>query len=390
MQKVPLKKNMEIKFNDSEGFTLGVELETQLLDRESLGLVQTSSMIMDSLKEYGESIKHELMMSNLEVISGVCSTVAEADEDLREKVRAVIRAAEKHSTLLCYASTHPFSLWRDQEITEDRRYMQLLENLQMVGRRFNIFGLHVHVGVEGGERCIYIMNRLLYYLPHLLALSTNSPFWEGMNSGLMSYRTKVFENLPAAGLPFYFHDFSDYTKLVNNYLATGTIKTIRELWWDVRPHPDFGTIEVRICDIPSTLKETLGITALIQALVKRFSDEYDGKVNYLRPHSAITRENKWRACRYGVEGEFLGPNGGTTINVKDAVMKLLEWVEPDSLGLGSIEYLKGVEDILKNGTGASRQLKVWKETGDLKEVVRDLKERLAEEILAGEERGEGS
>ncbi|GMR04219.1 MAG: glutamate--cysteine ligase [Thermodesulfobacteriota bacterium] len=374
---------MEIKFNSSKDFTVGVELEIQLIDSHTLGLTQSSTAIIDSLGGFKDSVKHELMMSNLEVVSKKCVDVDEAEKDLREKLKVVIDAAAKHSTLLAMAGTHPFSLWRDQSVTEDQRYEQLIDVLQMVGRRFNIFGLHVHVGVNGGDRCIYIMNRLLYYLPHLLAVSTNSPFWEGENTGLKSYRTKVFESLPIGGLPFYFHNFSDYEKLISNYLATSTIKTIRELWWDIRPHPDFGTIEVRVCDIPSTLREVMCLAALIQAFVKRFSDDFDRGVCFRRPHSAIIRENKWRACRYGMDGEFITEDGGRTVKARDAVKEIMDWVGPDSRELGSYGHFRIVEEILLRGTGAARQVQVWKEKGDLKEVVRAMVDELNSEIVPG-------
>lgn len=371
---------MDIKFNDSEGFTLGVELEIQLVDSESLALVQRSSSVIDSLKSFKDSVKHELMMSNLEVISKVCADVSEAETDLKEKLKVVIEAASESSTCLAMASTHPFSRWRDQAVTDTERYKGLLESLQMVGRRFNIFGLHVHVGVDGAEKSIYIMNKMLYYLPHLLAISSNSPFWQGENTGLKSYRTKVFETLPTTGLPFYFHGWSDYLTLVKNYIATGTIKTIRELWWDIRPHPEFGTIEVRICDIPPTLKDVLSIAALVQAIVKRLSDEFDRGVPFERPPLFVTRENKWRASRYGIDGEFLTKDGASTISVKEAVEVVLDFVKDQSRELGSTEYLKGIGEILKRGTGASRQLGVYGEKGSLTEVVRDLSDGFVQEV----------
>jgi carboxylate-amine ligase len=371
---------MDIKFNDSKSFTLGIELEVQLVDSESLALVQRSSSVIDSLKSFKDSVKHELLMSNLEVISKVCADVSEAETDLKEKLKVVIETASESGTGLALASTHPFSRWRDQKVTDTERYRGLLESLQMVGRRFNIFGLHVHVGVDGAEKCIYIMNKMLYYLPHLLAISSNSPFWQGENTGLRSYRTKVFETLPTTGLPFYFHDWSDYLTLVKSYVATGTIKTIRELWWDVRPHPDFGTIEVRVCDIPPTLKEVLSIAALVQAIVKRLSDEFDRGVPFERPHVFVTRENKWRASRYGIDGEFLTKDGASTISVKKAVEVVLDFVEAQSRELGSTEYLQGIEEILKRGTGASRQLRVYGENGSLTEVVRDLSDGLVKEV----------
>jgi carboxylate-amine ligase len=381
---------MDIKFNDSKDFTLGVELELQLVDGDTLSLVQKSSDILGSLTEHRDSVKHELMMSNLEIITAICKDVGEADEDLRKKLKTVIDTAGRHNTLISSASTHPFSSWKDQILTDDPRYKRLRHTLQIISRRFNIFGLHVHVGVNGGERCIYIMNRLIYYLPHLLAISTNSPFWEGEDTGLKSYRSKIFESLPHGGLPFYFKDWADYKKLVNNYLATGTIETMRELWWDVRPHPDFGTVELRICDIPSTLKEVLAIAALIQAIVKKLSDDFDKGVVFTRPHSAVTRENKWRACRYGLDGEFMTKDGGGTIGIKDAMLGILDTVADEADALGSLEYLKGIEEIVREGTGASRQLELWQERGDFKDVVRALTGVLAAEVSAGSGGGRGA
>jgi len=377
---------MEIIYNGKEDHTVGVELELQLIDAKTLELTPRSTRIIESLEGLSGSVKHELLMSNLEVISKKCYSIAEADKDLREKLAPVIKEARRHGVLIAGAGTHPFSRWKAQTVTPDTRYLELVENLQMVARRFNIFGLHVHVGVRGAERCIYVMNRLLYYLPHLLALSTNSPFWEGENTGLRSYRTKVFENLPIGGMPFYFHNFSDYAKLVNNYLATGTIKTIRELWWDVRPHPDFGTIEVRICDIPSTLGEVMSLAAFIQALVAKFGQDFDRGVCFKRPHSAIIRENKWRACRYGLGAKFITEDGGRTIPAPKAVLELLDWCSDVVTPLGIGGYLKGLEETVSTGrTGAVKQVEISERKGGLKALAEELASVLAAEILGGED-----
>lgn len=371
---------MDIKFNDSKDFTLGVELELQLVDRVSSSLVQRSSDILNSLTEYRDSVKHELMMSNIEVITGICSDVGEVEEDLKKKLSALMKAAALHDTLISSASTHPFSSWKEQTITDERRYNRLKETLQILARRFNIFGLHIHVGVNGAEKAIYIFNSLIYYLPHLLAVSANSPFWEGGNTGLKSYRSKIFESLPHGGLPFYFKDWADYKKLVSNYLATGTIETVRELWWDVRPHPELGTVELRVCDIPSTLKEVLAITALVQAIVKSLSDDYDRGMEFARPHSAVTRENKWRAARYGLYGEFLTKDGSSTIGIKEAIGGIVKAVSQEASELGSQKYLTGIEDILRDGTGAARQLELWKGGAGLEGVVKALVSRFAQEV----------
>lgn len=376
---------MEIVYNGTEDHTVGVELELQLLDVKTLELVPRASRIIDSLPELALSVKHELLSSNLEVISKKCYSVAEAHKDLALKLVPVLRAAQRQGVLIAAASTHPFSRWKAQSVTPDKRYLELVDNLQMVARRFNIFGLHVHVGIRGAERCIYVMNRILFYLPHLLALSANSPFWEGENTGLQSYRSKVFENLPIGGMPFYFHNFSDYSKLINNYLITGTIKTIRELWWDVRPHPDFGTLEIRINDIPSTLREAMGMASLIQALVKKFGEDFDKGVCFIRPHSAIIRENKWRACRYGLEGELITEDGAHTVSTREALAELLAWCGEGAGSLGTEGYLADVERTISHGqTGSVRQIKINEELGGLKALSRELARLLADEILPGE------
>ncbi len=369
-----------MNFHNSEGFTVGIEIEIQLVDLNDFGLVSTSNEIIDAIKGLKGSIKHELMMSNLEINTKVCSSITEAEEDLRKKFDVVMSEAKRHNTILCCAGTHPFSSWKDQRITDNERYRYLLETLQIVARRFNIFGLHVHVGIDGGDRCIYIMNRMLYYLPHLLALSANSPFWEGEDTGLKSYRTKIFETLPIAGLPFYFNDWSDYSQVVEMYLSMGTIRTIRELWWDIRPHLDFGTLEVRICDTPSTIREILAIAALIQAFVKKLSNEYDEGIPFIRPHASILRENKWRASRYGLDAQFITVEGKKTIGAGEAIEGILSSLDKEVEDLGSGQYMDGIRDILVCGEGAIKQLKSWDESGDLKSVVKDTSERLRNDI----------
>ncbi len=373
---------MSLEFNKSKGYTLGIEVEVQLLDESSLSLSPASPKILKGLQSQSASIKHELMLSNIEVNTKVCSDLAEAEEDLFEKFLLLSKEAGKEATLLSLAGSHPFSSWRDQKITDDARYLRIVESLGIIARRFNIFGLHVHVGIDGGEKCIYVLNRLLYFLPHILALSANSPFWEGEDTNLRSHRIKIFESLPHAGLPFYLADWSDYLEIVENYLRTDTIETIREVWWDVRPHNDFGTLEVRICDTPSSLSEVLAIAALVQALVAKLGREFDEGVKFSRPHSSVIRENKWRACRYGLDGRFILADGKDTIDTKEAIRGLIASVEEEGREFGSSGYLASIEDILEKGDGASRQLKVWKETGDLESVVRFQSETFSDELRA--------
>jgi len=374
---------MSLNFEFSRENTVGIEVEVQLLDRNTLGLTNSSTKIIAALDGYYGSVKHELMMSNLEVNTKVCLDIKEAEKDLYAKFKIVMDEASTHDTIICCAGTHPFSHWKDQIITEDERYKRLLKNLCMVARRFNVFGLHVHVGVSSGEKCIYIMNRLLYYLPHLLALSVNSPFWNGEVTGLSSYRTKIFESLPTAGLPFYFKDWEDYSTLVANFIATGTIETIREIWWDIRPHNNFGTIEVRVCDTPSSLREVLAISSLVQALVNRLGNEFEGGAVCKNPHPSVVRENKWRAARFGLDGEFITEEGNKTINTRKAIAGLVASLEPNAKVLGSMEHLLYIDTMLEKKDGAARQLEELKKRGSLTEVARYLSEVFADDIRSG-------
>ncbi len=371
---------MDLEFKPSEPLTLGIELEIQLIDPVTLELKHTSTEIIEGLKGIEGTVKHEFFLSNLELNTPVCRTMEEAEERLYGELALILEEARRQDTLLWLSGTHPFSPWRGQRLTDKPRYRMLAERLGIVSRRFNIFGLHVHVGIGDGQRCIDIMNRVLYYLPHLLALSVNSPFWEGEPTGLHSYRTKVLENLPIAGLPFYFKDWDEYKSVVNTYLVTDTITTIREIWWDMRPHPDFGTLEFRICDMPLTLKEVLAITALIQALVRKTGRDVEEGISFRRPHSAITRENKWRAARYGLDGRFITADGRDTVPVRKAIEDVLSMVEEDVKRLGTGMYIDGVEEIASSRTGSSIQIAEYEKEGSLKAVVRELSRRLEREV----------
>ena len=379
---------MPLTFNQSKEYSLGVELELQLLDKKSLALVPNSDRIIAGLEELQPFVKPELMMSNVEVNTSPCTTIDAVQKDLLAKLDLLYKEALEHDTTLSIAGTHPFSSWKEQGFVPDDRYARLLNKLAMVARRFNIFGLHVHVGIDSGEKCIFIMNSLLYYLPHLLALSANSPFWNGEDTGLKSYRSKVFEALPTAGIPAYFDGWRDYSSLVDMYIATGTIETIREIWWDVRPHPDFGTLEIRVCDVPCSIKHLMSIVALIQALVARLGRAYDeGMKPELAPYF-ILKENKWRAARYGLDASFILPDGSGTIESKEAVMELYSYVYDEAVKMGSIDQLSGIKDIIDNGNGASRQLDIWKRDGDLKSVVKSLSGDFIDEIGAALSAGE--
>ncbi len=364
-----MSKERGLVFRGSSDPTVGIEVEFQLVSPATLALTDGSDLMVNGV---GDKIrlKHELMRSNLEINTDICGSIEAAEQDLYKSFTIAAQEARRHDILLCCAGTHPFSGWRDQTITDNPRYHSLIKERGMVGRRFNIFGLHVHVGVSDGEKCIYVMNRLLSYLPHLLALSANSPFWEGEDTGLRSYRTKIFETLPVAGLPFYFKDWNDYKRIVDCYIATGTIKTIRELWWDIRPHPDFGTIELRICDVPMTIKESLSIAALVQALVVRLGRDHEDSVIVKTPHPFIARENKWRAAKYGLDGKFIVEGDGcSTVYIKDALADLIRSLEGEIKELGSGRFIADLEDLFAGGGGALAQLNQYRRSNDLKDLV---------------------
>ncbi len=268
------------------------------------------------------SVKPELLQCYVELNTKICDDVAEADQDLTWKIRAVGEIACRHGLRLFWSGTHPFSRWQEQEVTPNERYYDLINGLQETARRLLTFGLHVHVGVDSGDKAIMVCDRIMQHLPTLLALSVNSPFWQGRNTGLHSQRSKVMETLPTAGLPPLMRNWSEYAWLLNHMVETGFIKTIREIWWDVRPHHNFGTVEVRICDMPPSLEHVLGLTALIQCLVHDLSQEIDRGTYQFDCHPFLIRQNKWRACRYGMEARLVDPASHQAVPARQVVRTL--------------------------------------------------------------------
>ena len=247
-----------------------------MLDAKTMELKSGVTQILEAMNELkSDWIKPELMQCYIEINSGICHTVSDVHSDLKGKLRLLNEAAGNLDMRLFWAGTHPFSPWYDQKITPNERYFQLVEKMQDTARRIVTYGMHVHVGVDTGDKAIMLVDRLLRYIPPLLSLSANSPFWCGRNTGLHSYRTKIMETLPAAGLPPLMRNWSESLWVVNHSVDTGFINSIREIWWDIRPHPTFGTVEVRICDMPPNLEDALGITALVQCLVARLSEQID-------------------------------------------------------------------------------------------------------------------
>ena len=364
----------KLEFNVNEYPTIGIELELQLVDAETFELSSSIEAILARLPgELEGQVKPELMQSYLEINTGICRTVADAGNDLREKLEALERVTDSLGIRLFWAATHSFSSWRDQQITVNDRYFRLVDLMQDVARRLVTFGLHVHVGVDSGDKAVMICDRMLRYLPLLLALSANSPFWEGRCTGLHSNRSNIMEDLPTAGLPHQMRNWSEYVWLVSHLVDTGFINTIREIWWDIRPHHSFGTVEIRVCDMPPNLDQVLAVTALVQCLVQAISNEIDEGTFQSEYHPMMVQQNKWRATRYGADARLVNSTDYTQHTVQKTTDQLLERLRPQAEQLCCVRELNSAAQ-LPSSTGARQQLDIFENTGSRKEVVRQMLE----------------
>jgi len=352
-------------------FTIGIEEEYQTIDPETFDLrshIQTELMAQGR-RVLNEKVKAEMHQSVVEVGTGVCRDITEARADIVNLRQQMLHLAGQNGLLLVAGATHPFADWRVQDISPDERYLQVVEDMQLVARANLIFGLHVHVGIEDRETAIQLMNQVRYFLPHLLALSTNSPFWLGMNTGLKSYRCKVFDKFPRTNIPDAFSSWADYENFVNLLIRTHCIDNAKKIWWDVRPHPFFSTIEVRICDLPMRVDETLAIAALIQATIAKLWRLHAKNQSY-RPYSrALIMENKWRASRYGIDGALIDFGREMELPERELLEEYLEFVDDVVDELGSRQEVEHIRWIMEHGTGADRQLAEFNRSGDLRQVV---------------------
>src|ERR1700732_956962 len=352
-------------------FTIGIEEEYQTIDPETRDL---RSHIHAEILEKGqlilqERVKAEMHQSVVEVGTGICQNIQEAKAEVKMLRRGIVRLARENGLRLASVATHPFSDWRTQEIHPDERYKNIVEDLQLVARANLIFGLHVPIGVEGGEAAIHMMNHARYFLPHILALSTNSPFWLGMNTGLKSYRCKVFDKFPRTNIPDYFPSWGEYENFIKLLIKTNCIDNAKKIWWDIRPHPFFNTLEFRVCDIPMRVDETIALAALIQATIVKLHKLYSANQGFRLYRRALIMENKWRAARYGLDGKLIDFGRRIEVPMRDLVEEYLAFVDDVVDELGSREAINGIRRIVENGSGADRQLRVFEETGDLKKVV---------------------
>jgi carboxylate-amine ligase len=357
-------------------FTLGVEEEYMLLDPETFDLVQHVDTVLTAAREgeFVERIGPELMQSVLEISTPICRTAGDVDRELRKLRAYVTELARKQDLRVGSAGTHPFSLFERQRITARDRYRNLVDQLQYVARRELIFGLHIHVAVDDAEKGIAVLSALLVHLSDLLALSANSPFWRAEATGLASSRQMIFAAFPRSGPPPRFRDYSDYAEIVGQLEKTGCIADYTHIWWDVRPHPRFGTIEVRVMDAVTRVEDTVALAAYVQALVKYYSDRYDSGRELPSYHRILVTENKWLAARYGLEAPVMDLATGrrNRVPVAQLIRRALREIEPHARELGSDRELEGIREILAHGSGADRQLRVFNANRDIAEVVREI------------------
>jgi carboxylate-amine ligase len=351
--------------------SIGIEEEYQTIDPETRDLRShiQAEIVQKGKTLLAERVKPEMHQSVIEIGTGVCRNIQEAKDEIRSIRRQMITLAKQNGLRLAAAGTHPFAQWREQEIYPDERYRMIVEDMKMVARANLIFGLHVHIGVEDRETAVQIMNGARYFLPHLLALSTNSPFWLGMDTGLRSYRCKVFDKFPRTNIPDVYGSWSEFENYVNLLIKTNCIDNAKKIWWDIRPHPHFPTLEFRVCDIPMRADETVAIAALCQAIIAKLYQLHERNLSFRHYSRALIMENKWRAARYGLGGKLIDFGKQTEVPVRDLILEILEFVADVAGELESRNELGYIHRILEEGSGADRQLRVFAETGDLRRVV---------------------
>jgi glutamate---cysteine ligase / carboxylate-amine ligase len=359
-------------------YTLGIEEELMIIDAETLELVNGIETMLESMPPDTEGdVKPELMESVLEISTTPCKNTREAGAQLRELRRRVQATANEKGLAIASAGTHPFAMWEDQRIVARSRYRDLIAALRFVARQELIFGQHVHVGVDDPDKAIHVANGMRVHLPLLLALSANSPFWRADATGLLSTRTPIFRAFPRVGIPPTYKNFEEYSKRIEFMVESRTIEDYTYLWYDVRPHPNFGTVEIRVMDSQTRIEHTLGLAALCQALVKELCEHFEaGKRLSTYPYEMLD-ENKWLAARHGLDQELVDLPKTKRVATRELCMRVLDRVHPHAEELGSAGELAGIEDLLDRGNGASRQMVVYQANSDLREVMSEIIEKTA-------------
>jgi len=351
-------------------YSIGIEEELMIVDGESFDLVNAIEELLAAASD--DELKPELMESVLEIATKPCRDVSEAGAQLRELRHRARDIAGERRLRIGSAGTHPFAMWEKQRIVQRPRYRDLINALRFVARQELIFGLHVHVGIDDPEKAIHVANGMRVHVPILQALSANSPFWRGDATGLMSTRTPIFRAFPRVGIPPAYQDWAHYQAEIAFMVDSGVMEDYTYLWYDVRPHPRFGTVEIRVCDAQTRVEHTLGLTALIQAMVKELAEHFEaGKPLGDYPWQMLD-ENKWLAARHGMDGELVDLPSSERVASKVLANRLLERLRPHAEDLGAAGELDGVQDLLDRGTGAHRQIVVFEANRDLREVMSEI------------------
>ncbi|MFN2511316.1 MAG: carboxylate-amine ligase [Pyrinomonadaceae bacterium] len=363
-------------------FTLGIEEEFQIVDPRTRELrSHVVEILAEGVTLLGEQIKPEMIQSMVEVGTGICRNIEEARADITNLRSVISSLARKNGLVIIAASTHPISRWQDQKIFEDERYELLVQELQTVARSLLIFGLHVHVGVPDRDRQIHILNAARYFLPHVLALTTSSPFWMAHNTGLKSYRSEIFKQFPRTDIPDHFDSYSSFQRYIDLLIRTGCIDNGKKIWWDVRPHPFFPTLEFRVCDIPTRVDDTIAIAALFQAIVAKLNMLIEKNLGFRLYRRLLIQENKWRAVRYGLDGMMIDFGKQKEVPTRDLIHELLDFVDDVVDPLGSRKEIEHIHTIMQRGTSADEQLEVYHNSNnDLNAVVDRLVERTMENV----------
>src|ERR1700719_347287 len=351
-------------------FTLGIEEEFQIIDPETRELCSHIQQILaDDKVLLKEHVKSEMHQSVVELGTEICSDARCARQQVVDLRSELATLAARDGLKIASAGTHPFSHWMDQLITVDERYATIVKDMQQIARVNLIFGLHVHVGIPDREEAIDIMNQARYFLPHLHALSVNSPFWLGQNTGLKAYRQMIFERFPRTGIPDAFESLSEYEDYLKLLVATGCIDNAKKIWWDIRLHPFFDTIEFRICDAQSRVDDSIALAALMQAIVLKLHKLREQNVTFRCYPRRLIDENRWRAGRYGLDGKLIDFGRKCEVDERELLHEMLEFIAMEMEELGTRGEIAHIENIMREGTGADRQLAVWERTGDIKAVV---------------------
>ncbi len=351
-------------------FTLGIEEEFAIIHPETRELRSHIQEILECGKVIlKEQIKPEMHQSVVELGTEICQSIVDARAHVIELRSRLAELAGRSGLKIASVGTHPFSHWRDQLITQGERYREIVKDMQQLARANLIFGLHVHVGIPDREVAIHVMNQARYFLPHIYALSVNSPFWVGQDTGLKGYRLKVFERFPRTGIPDAFESLSEYEDYCKLLVKTGCVDNAKKIWWDIRLHPFFDTLEVRVCDAQSRVDDTLAIAALIQAVIAKLHKLLSQNITFRVYRRRLLDENRWRATRYGIDGKLIDFGRETEVDTRSLLTELLEFVSTEANELGTGKEMAHIERIMREGTGADRQLAAFESSHDMKAVV---------------------